>query len=214
MHLIRVDLPAPLSPTSAITSPSRTSKSTSLSACTEPNDLERPRIWRSGVSLTATEWLVEASGDASTVTKRLAVLGELADADVALLQELVLEEPRVVRLRDRDDRQCDCRLLLTAVLAEPVDTRDLLVPDEGDRRSCCSIRLVRHVLVDGHRLPARDDVLHTRGRRILPRQRDRLQVLGLQDRDHGSGDVVVRRNGAVDLVPGLRQHLREDRAGV
>src|SRR5206468_11625909 len=53
MHLIRVDLPAPLSPTRAITSPSRTSKSTSVSACTEPNDLERPRIWRSDVSLRA-----------------------------------------------------------------------------------------------------------------------------------------------------------------
>src|SRR5262245_44604286 len=36
MHLISVDLPAPLSPTSAITSPFRTSKSTSVSACTEP----------------------------------------------------------------------------------------------------------------------------------------------------------------------------------
>ena len=37
MHLISVDLPAPLSPTSAITSPCRTSKSTSVSASTEPN---------------------------------------------------------------------------------------------------------------------------------------------------------------------------------
>src|SRR5436853_7860255 len=34
--LISVDFPAPLSPTSAITSPSRTSKSTSRSASTEP----------------------------------------------------------------------------------------------------------------------------------------------------------------------------------
>src|SRR5437868_1828509 len=43
MHLISVDLPAPLSPTSAITSPARTSKSTSLSAWTEPKLLEMPR---------------------------------------------------------------------------------------------------------------------------------------------------------------------------
>src|SRR2546422_10631617 len=43
MHLINVDLPAPLSPTSAITSPSRTSKSTSVSACTEPKLLLIPR---------------------------------------------------------------------------------------------------------------------------------------------------------------------------
>src|SRR5918911_1295541 len=42
-HLISVDLPAPLSPTSAITSPSRTSKSTPRSACTEPKLFETPR---------------------------------------------------------------------------------------------------------------------------------------------------------------------------
>ena len=52
MHLISVDLPAPLSPTSAITSPRRTSKSTSVSAWTEPNDLVTPRSSRRGVSLT------------------------------------------------------------------------------------------------------------------------------------------------------------------
>src|SRR5262249_38647117 len=127
MHLIRVDLPAPLSPTRAITSPSRTSKSTSSRAWTEPNDLERPRIWRSGVSLTVTEygrWRRPETPPPRLTNLLLAVLGELADADVALLQELVLEEPRVIRLRDRDDRQRDCRLLLAAVLAEPVDARD------------------------------------------------------------------------------------------
>src|SRR5205814_5357385 len=51
-HLISVDLPAPLSPTSAITSPLRTSKSTSVSAWTDPNDFETPRSSRSGWSLT------------------------------------------------------------------------------------------------------------------------------------------------------------------
>ena len=48
-----VDLPAPLSPTSAMTSPDRTSKSPSVSACTEPNVFVRSRISRSGVSLTS-----------------------------------------------------------------------------------------------------------------------------------------------------------------
>ena len=51
MHLISVDLPAPLSPTSAITSPLRTSKSTSVRACTDPNDFVMSRSWRSGVSV-------------------------------------------------------------------------------------------------------------------------------------------------------------------
>ena len=50
MHLISVDLPAPLSPTSAITSPDRTSKSTSSSALTDPKLLQMPRVSSVGVS--------------------------------------------------------------------------------------------------------------------------------------------------------------------
>ena len=51
MHLISVDLPAPLSPTSAMTSPLRTSKSTSARACTEPKLFETPRSSSVGVSV-------------------------------------------------------------------------------------------------------------------------------------------------------------------
>jgi hypothetical protein len=72
--LTSVDLPAPLSPTSAITSPARTSKSTSSSACTEPNVFVMPCSWRSGVSLIGfaapVESVVEAPGmDASTISQ-------------------------------------------------------------------------------------------------------------------------------------------------
>src|SRR5881392_2524716 len=106
MHLISVDLPAPLSPTSAITSPSFTSKSTSVSACTEPNDLERPRSWRSGDgSLILAEFLrmtVEAPRRAppppyepvtcsTSCTRRRTRRSS---------EELVLEDPRVVGLRE------------------------------------------------------------------------------------------------------------------
>src|ERR671923_2332787 len=132
--LISVDLPAPLSPTSAITSPRRTSKSTSVSACTDPNDFEMPRSWRIGVSLTVsgfpTTKPVEAPAEAPPPVCPvwlLAELREFADADVALLQELVLEESRVVGLGDRNDRYLDGRLLLAPVLAEPVDPGHLLV---------------------------------------------------------------------------------------
>ena len=48
MHLISVLLPAPLSPTSAVTFPAYASKSTSLSTCTGPNDLFIPRSERIG----------------------------------------------------------------------------------------------------------------------------------------------------------------------
>src|SRR4026209_612086 len=98
MPLMSVDLPAPLSPTSAMTSPARTSKSTSVSACTDPKVFDRPRISRSGVSVTrGPQRVVEAPGGASTIeVGLLAVLLVLPRAHVAALQELVLEEPRVV----------------------------------------------------------------------------------------------------------------------
>src|SRR5438445_343463 len=221
MHLIRVDFPAPLSPTSAITSPFRTSKSPSERACTEPNDLEMPRSWRIGVPFTVARFLPQSRWRRPVGRLHLGATGSLLavllvhpDTDVGLLQEPVLEEPRVVRLGDRDYRQGDRRFLLAAVLAEPVDARHLLAPEQGDGRRGGRFGLVGNELVDGHRLPARDDVLHTLTRRVLSRQRDRLQVLRLQSGDHGAGDVVVRRDGSVDLVVRLEQHLREDRRSV
>ena len=45
---MRVDLPAPLSPTRATTSPASTLKSTSVSACTAPNRLFTPLSSRTG----------------------------------------------------------------------------------------------------------------------------------------------------------------------
>ena len=48
--LISVDLPAPLSPTSAITSAGRTSRSAPRRASTLPNDLKMPRISKRGVA--------------------------------------------------------------------------------------------------------------------------------------------------------------------
>src|SRR3954464_11069010 len=116
-HLISVDFPAPLSPTSDMTSPDRTSKSTSLRACTEPNDFVMPRSWRSGVSstwgfpTTPAGWRRRATppprggGGARAPPPPgelvlLAVLLVLPGADLALLQEPVREEPLVVRLGD------------------------------------------------------------------------------------------------------------------
>jgi hypothetical protein len=48
MVLIIVDLPAPLSPTSAVILPAMMSKSTPRSACTAPKLLEMPRRLSSG----------------------------------------------------------------------------------------------------------------------------------------------------------------------
>src|SRR3954471_2265737 len=117
MHFTRVDLPAPLSPTSAITSPGRTSKSTSVSAWTEPNDLVRSRIWRSGwLSLIGSKmrWRRPTGRLHRCCYELLAVLPIGTDAHVAPLQELVREEARVVVLRDPDDRQSQGRLRMLA----------------------------------------------------------------------------------------------------
>src|SRR5450759_746269 len=64
MHLIRVDLPAPLSPTSAVTSPARASNATPRSTCTAPKLLPPLRTSRIagpvGTSCTAcsTVWVI------------------------------------------------------------------------------------------------------------------------------------------------------------
>src|SRR5438046_3409641 len=45
-HLIRTDLPAPLSPASAVTCPAGISRSTDVRACTGPNRFVTPRSRR------------------------------------------------------------------------------------------------------------------------------------------------------------------------
>src|SRR3954471_17293676 len=138
-----------------------------------------------------------------------AELRVLAYADVLPLQELVREEALVVRLRDPDDRQRVRWLRMRAVRPCAVRLR-LLALEEVDRGLSCRVRLSRHVLVDGAGLPAGDDVLHALHGRVLAAQRERLQALRLQIGDDRAGDVVVRREHAVDLVARLDQHLAED----
>src|SRR6187455_1829997 len=115
MHLISVDLPAPLSPTSAMTSPARTSKSTSSSARTEPKLFETPRVSSLGVTtpagegeamISVTRWTpVWAGRGAAPAAPRpscdcLAVLLVRADAHLRLLELSVLVEQVDVGLRD------------------------------------------------------------------------------------------------------------------
>src|SRR5262245_26442681 len=124
-HLISVDFPAPLSPTSAITSPARTSKSTSVSACTEPKLFVIPLISSSGArSLSASGSAIvggvsgataivresfrergRSAGEGAPPASALAVLRVLARADLGLLQEAVGDEQLPVVLRDRDRGQ-------------------------------------------------------------------------------------------------------------
>src|SRR5919205_505754 len=127
-----VDLPAPLSPTSAITSPSRTSKFTRSSACTAPKLFETSRSSRVGRGVAFTGVFYNGGGAPEgaphRVDRLLAVLGVLAVADLAPLQEAFLEEQLVVRLRDPDRGEQD--RLRSADLA--VHARDLLAVANED----------------------------------------------------------------------------------
>src|SRR2546423_5907008 len=89
-HLISVDLPAPLSPTSAITSPSRTSKSTACSAWTDPKLLETARSSRVGAGVSFTGGFFHGGGARREGLPPeglfLSVLLLLNDPDLAPLQ--------------------------------------------------------------------------------------------------------------------------------
>src|ERR671911_282616 len=112
MHLISVDLPAPLSPTRAMTSPRETWKSTSNSAWTAPKLFETPCSSRTGVSVTCVSSRPERTGGAPggappdhslLQADLLALGGELAGTD--LLHLGVIRLPGVlgdVVLGDRD----------------------------------------------------------------------------------------------------------------
>src|SRR5205085_4847983 len=216
-HLMSVDLPAPLSPTRAMTSPSRTSKSTSWSACTDPKLLETKRSSSVGEAVSFTGVFyhgglspfpqrAETGTVPTSVLLLLAELRVLAVTDLAALQEAFLEEQLVVRLRHPDRRQQD--RLRAADLA--VHAGDLLALDDRHCGSCRGLRLLADRLVDGPALPAGEDELHVGRRRVLAGERDRLQAVGLERRDHGAGETVVRGQRPVDLVAVPSQDLVED----
>src|SRR5436190_18456721 len=216
-----VDLPAPLSPTSAITSPSRTSKSTSCKARTEPKCLETPRSSRVGAVVVAlTGGLYHGRGARNGAPRPdkvlLAVLRVLPDANLAPLQELVLEEELEIRLRDphrsQQDRRRAADLMAHAFeLLGNGRQSDLLVFDDRNGDCGCGGRFPPDRLVHGSGLPAGEDELDAGGRRVLAGQRNLLEMVLLQRRDHGAGETVIRREDAVDLVAVAGEHLIEDR---
>src|SRR2546421_6510526 len=138
----------------------------------------------------------------------LAVLRVLTVTALALLQEALREEELVVPLRDPDRGQQD--RLRAADLAVHAGNRLALDDRDRGRRSC--VGLLADRLVDGSALPTGEDELHTRRRRVLARQRDRLQAVRLQRGDHRTGEPVVRRQRGVHLVPVPREDLVEDLA--
>src|SRR3954451_113789 len=133
--LTKVDLPAPLSPTSATTSPAATSKSTSWRACTAPNRLDTPRRLRRGRPLAGASRAPACVSTAMGLRDpcRLAHGRELARADLVGLVDAVLEDRVLdVVLRDRDDLQRHGRHVGLAVVDLRVDEAGRRLPALGD----------------------------------------------------------------------------------
>src|SRR3954466_2369442 len=100
-----VDLPAPLSPTSATTSPAWTSKSTSVRASTAPKRLVTPFSSRSGRSGAAVLMLPPYPIPLlNPVLRARGLVG--AGADLGRLPESILDHGRLDLVgRNRSDRQ-------------------------------------------------------------------------------------------------------------
>src|SRR3954471_5485129 len=236
MHLMRVDLPAPLSPTRAMTSPRETWKSTSYRACTAPKLFETPFSSKMGVSVTLStpppgpvdgggppaggpgrrRGAAEAAprSPSCLADARLrAQRGVLADADLTGLQEAVVEDHLDVVLGDRLRGQQHGRDVTRSVVRLAVDEARLGLFARGQRNGQLGGRvgLLLDRLVDGHALVAGEDVLDPLRRRVLPGDRELLELARLDRRDGRVAQAVVGGEHAVDLVVGLLQHLLEDR---
>src|SRR3954449_7113865 len=220
--LISVDLPAPLSPTSALTLPGWTSMSTPLSTSTGPKLL---RMSRSSMRAVMDVLLLLLSRrhddgrarcarahhhcsngfclvDAGLRAGGLDVAGaHVGDLGVAVVEHLL----HVLRGHDGgrlgDERRpvrgllVDGRLLALQQLLAQIDGR-------------LSLELVR--LVDGAELLAQQDVLQAGRGGVLAAHGDLLAVL-VEHRDRGAGVGVVGRPDGVDLAVQRGVALLEER---
>src|SRR5688572_17717860 len=151
MVLTRVDLPAPLSPTRATTSPASTLNSMSLRACTAPKRLDTPVIDNTGVgevvvmlcSLLRQGGAGSAGGPGSAEAGLGAGVGVLRGADVGHLVEVVRDD-RVLDVVHRDDDRVEQRGRDALFVG---GCRRVLAVGEGDRvlRGVLGLRLARRV---------------------------------------------------------------------
>src|SRR5438552_17467509 len=225
MILMSVDLPAPLSPTSATTSPGRTWNRTSVRACTAPNRLLMPRSSRNGPGRAKVMRSSRSSGggnelpppnvrvrllDACGLTGR----GELRGADLGHrvgAVELVGDDGVLDRLGARDlavegdgDRNEQDRRHVRGAVVDDLATRGArrglvaLREVTGERRGGLGLRLGR--FVDRPELVARQDPLDAGDLRVLPGDELRLRIdaAGLHRGDRAARAAVVRDVGAIE----------------
>src|SRR5215203_4454767 len=242
--LIRVDLPAPLSPTSAVTCPAYASKSTSCNTCTAPKLLLTARSDSSGarswsgrtavvlgiVMLTAisVDQFVRGcggpavgrapAGGASGDAGGLAGLGVLGGADVGGLLVAVVDDRLDVLLGDRDrglQRRRDVLVQHGVLDRAAGQAGRVLALDQRDGELGGGVGLLLHGLVDRHALVAGQDGLQAGDRRVLAGHRDLAgEVVGLEPGDDAAGHRVVGGHDAVDLAAVLGVDLLERGAGL
>src|SRR5882757_9024129 len=205
-----VDLPAPLSPTNAVTSPGYTWKSTSCKTCTTPKLLLTPLSSRMGAVG------VTSSGIGRSEPRCGADRRELAGTHLVLGLTAILEDDVDVVLRDRlRDQENRWHIPVALVVARGGVGADGLALDERDRGLGQRVGFLLRGLVDGHTLRSGKDVLQTLDGRVLTRDRHQSCTLVLlQDRDDRSGQPVVRGVDAVDLAVSRGVHLLEDGDGL
>src|SRR4051812_4685374 len=212
MHLTNVDLPAPLSPTSAVTSPGYTARETSRRTCTGPKLLLIPRTSSRGVAVTVFlsqgrgRWWRRAARSppppGSLLDAGLGALGRVvAGAQLSCRDEAVVEDDLHVVLGDRNRVEQDRWDVLLGVRVGDLAGDGLLLPlGERDRELRRRVGLLLDRLVDRHALVAGEDVLQALHRRVLTGDRyGAVELLLLQHRDRRVAEAVVRGQDAFDV---------------
>src|SRR3954453_7561856 len=221
MHLTNVDLPAPLSPTSAVTSPGYTARETSRRTCTGPKLLLIPRTSSRGVAVTVLlsqghgRWWRRAARSppppGSLLDAGLGALGRVvAGAQLSRRDEAVVDDVLHVVLGDRHRVQQDRRDVLLGLRVGDLAGDGLLLPlGERDREVRRRVGLLLDRLVDGHALVAGQEFLQALHRRVLTGHRHRtVELLLLEHRDRRVAEAVIGGQDALD-VGVLGQHLLE-----
>src|SRR3954454_1633385 len=177
--LISVDLPAPLSPTRATTSPAPTSKSTSVRASTAPNLFVTPLTSRRGRSGAAVAEAVVTCSRFLVLLDAVLGAGRLVrtGADLRRLPEAVLDDRRLDLVRGhRDHGQLLGLDVDLAIVLGRGRVCHLLAVDEGDCPRSGGVRKRLDRLVDVDVLVADEHPLDARNLGVLAGRRDRLRI--------------------------------------
>src|SRR5690606_17754145 len=229
---MRVDLPAPLSPTSAVTLPAYALRLTPFSTLTGPKLFTMPESSMRGASIGPPPFwddavpcvmfplggsvvgkgpravdAIPARGPSSQVLLDAVLLAGGSDVTGAQLRcaGVAVVDHRLHLFRSHEHRSDrDVR----GAVVERLVGRRLLTVQQLDGEVGCGLGLELERLVDRSGLLAQQHVLQARDRGVLTRDRNGEAVL-VEDRDDTGGVRVVGRPDRVDLATERGQRLLE-----